>query len=142
MIKCAGVYLSLNGTVIANNSYVDIDSIGSDDNGALICHTDCRILPNETAEGNWYYPNGTVVEMADNRMADNISVSFISSRGQREIRLLHIVNSCLTTDSEGLGIFYCMVTDTYDASQILYINICELHLISLAFIYKTSSEIQ
>ena len=34
------VYLSLNGAVIPNNSYVDISSIGSvDENTALFCNT-------------------------------------------------------------------------------------------------------
>ena len=139
---CAGVYLSLNGTNITNNSYVDIDSIGSDDNGALICHTDCCMSPNVTAEGNWYYPNGTVVRTAKDYMDDNASAAFfVSNRSQREIHLLRTMNNHSAIDSERLGHFYCVITDTNDTNHTLFINICELHL-CLAFIHRTSSAIQ
>ena len=128
----AGVYLSLRGVAIANNSYVNIDSIGSDDASALLCHTDktdccnATLSPNGTTEGNWYYTNGDAVGTHDENegsaltMDDMSATSFTVNRGPSEVRLL-LANS----PQEG-GNFYCEVPDADDISQMLYVNICEL----------------
>ena len=120
--------MSLNGTVIANNSYVDIDSIGSHESEALICHTDCCMSTNEITEGNWYYPNGTMVRMAE----DNMGVHIYPYMYLFLDNLLNV---------ERFGRFYCVVNDTNDTNHTLYINICEL-LLCPASIHITSSAIQ
>ena len=127
-----GVHLSHRGVAIANNSYVDIDSIGSDDDGALLCHTDktdcCNstIAPNGTTEmsGHWYNPYGVAIESQDDNeeatMGDMSATSFAVSRGQNVIRLSQVNSS-----SRELGHFYCEVPDANDINQMLYISICE-----------------
>ena len=136
--SCVGVYLSLNGDRIDNNSYVDIDSIGSNETGALLCHTNrtgcCSgsISPNEPVEGsNWYYPNDTVVRMAmaDNSTTDNVcTAAFNSNRGQDEI-LLFQNPGCYSARKTGR--FRCVIPDDNDINQTLYVNICELHFCNI-----------
>ena len=57
------VYLSLNGTVIPNHGYVEIDDIGSTDDTALLCHTN-RPPPTPgcaNSGGDWFAPDRTRV---------------------------------------------------------------------------------
>ena len=62
----ADVYLSLNGIVIPNNDYVDISDIGSDDDTALLCHTNQPPPPGSAnSGGNWYGPEYLVVMFQD-----------------------------------------------------------------------------
>ena len=106
----AGIHLSLRGTTVTNNSYVDIDSIGTSDNDAdaLLCDTDSE-------DGDWYYHNDTVVK--DVSAANNTS-AFVSNRNEMVIKLFR------TNTSTVGGQFYCMANDT---NQILiYVTICEL----------------
>ena len=101
-------YLSLGGIKIANNSHVDIDSIGTidSDTDALLCHTD-------SADGNWYNSNGSIV--GNESIADNTS-AFVSDRDPTSVKLFRT-----NTSSMG-GQFYCTVNGTPHS----YINICEL----------------
>ena len=62
----ADVYLSLNGTVIPNNGYVEISDIGSDDDTALLCHTNQPPPPGcANSGGDWFAPDGTRVSGSD-----------------------------------------------------------------------------
>ena len=124
----AGVYLSLGGTKIANNSFVDIDSIGSNDTSALLCHTNkldcCNYMSlNETEQGNWYFDNGTAHEEITATNTSNML--FVSNRGQGVIRLLlnHLVDNNTETM---IGHFYCLISDANGTDHTIHVNICEL----------------
>ena len=92
VLYAAGVHFSLRGTEIANNSFVDIDSIGSDDTGALLCHTDnpncCNSTEslNDSVIANWYFDNGTAYEQIT--ATDKSDTYFVSNRGEHVIKLL------------------------------------------------------
>ena len=120
----AGVYLSLGGTVIANNSFVDIDSIGSNDTSALLCHTNETHCCSST-DTNWYYENGTAVrnigDIPDN---DSSDVVFVSSRGQSVINLLLSQHADKNTTERGH--FYCLISDADGLNHTLHVNICKL----------------
>ena len=61
------VYLSLNGDIIPNHGYVEIDDIGSTDDTALLCHTN-RPPPTPgypNSGGNWFAPDRTRVDGTD-----------------------------------------------------------------------------
>ena len=129
----AGVYLTLRGTVLANNSFVDINSIGSNNSSALLCHTNetdcCRstdtMLPNPSIVANWYYDNGTAVrnigDIPDN---DSSDVVFVSSRGQSVINLLLSQHADKNTTERGH--FYCLISDADGTNHTLHVNICKL----------------
>ena len=52
--------MSLKGVSIPNDSYVDINDIGEGDNALLCCCSKSRT-------GEWYFPNGSQVEIQGTR---------------------------------------------------------------------------
>ncbi len=76
--------------VYANKSVLDINLLGEGfvtDGGALECHTDnttCCRRDDGTAAGEWYYPDGTVIEGGG---TFNDSTGFYRTRGHMFIRL-------------------------------------------------------
>lgn len=119
---------------IANNSYVDMDSIGSDDDSALHCHTNNISCCNDhkvsgTVIGNWYSANGEALDNIMTMMASGdgrevyLSQSSLSvSRGQGVV--------CLLRQQQGtpieLGQLYCEVPDDKGVNKTLFINLSEL----------------
>ena len=59
------VSFGLTGPALANNSYVDLSTVGSaDDSNSVVCHTDldtCCGSPQGPHRGNWSFPDGTVL---------------------------------------------------------------------------------
>ena len=104
-VYTAGVYLSLRGTIIANNSHVDIDNIGttSNDTDALLCHTD-------GVDGDWYHNNTNITSSVNNMSA------FISNKNQTVVKLFRKTSDTTTIG----GQFYCRTNGT------LIINIRKL----------------
>ena len=108
--------MSLRGTPINNDGFVDANDTGSDnDVNALLCltnATDCCGGDNRT--GDWFFSNGSIVgSFTDN--GRNVSNDFFSrNRGQSVVRLNRYNNP-----SER-GRFRCeLLGDT------IYVNICE-----------------
>ena len=63
------VSFGLTGPALANNSYVDLSTVGSaDDNSdSVVCHTDlatCCSGAQGVHRGNWSFPDGTVLPFA------------------------------------------------------------------------------
>ena len=110
-----GVFLSLKGQFIANNSYVYIDDIGEYDD-ALLCHTNktdcCYLLPYRA--GEWYFPNGASVVNLGRSYGE-----FYRDRGPQVVRL----NRRKGTFATARGIFRCEVPDANYNMQTIYINI-------------------
>ena len=115
-----GVSLSLNGTTIANDSYVDVNDIGHVNDSALLCHTNksdcCR--SNNVNISNWFFPNDTRVQSFEIFLGKNTS-SFSRNRGDRVVRLLRA-----RTPAER-GRFYCQVPDVNGVIQTIFVNIGE-----------------
>ena len=113
----SGVYLSLKGVYLANNSYVDVDDIGEDEN-ALICYTNktsCCHRPYWV--GEWLFPNGSNVQIVGWNQNSGASGFFYRNRGDRVVRLNRYGNPLET------GHFYCQLPDANDVIQILHVNI-------------------
>ena len=110
----AGVYLSVNGTVIANNSDISIMVIGEGDDGALLCFTDlhqCCSSNSDLSEevGQWYFPNQSAVEN---------SGDMYMNRGHGVVRLHRKKNVTMPT-----GVFHCEIPDASGTSQNIYIGV-------------------
>ena len=131
MFVLSGVTLSLNGVNITNNGYVLVTDIteggfgvtGMDD-GGLLCITDrsdcCRVIhnPNGGGQGEWYFPNGTSVQIQGTRYGDSI---FYRNRDTKLVRLNRVGNP-----SER-GRFRCEVPNADGVMVNLYVNIGENH---------------
>ena len=112
--------LSLKGAVIANDSYVDENDIGENDN-ALHCHTDkldcCNQLPNRA--GEWFFPNGSKVTVKGKA---NVSSQdyYYRNRGQTVVLLNRVKNP------PEKGRFRCEVPNAGEELQITYVNtVCD-----------------
>lgn len=103
--------MSLNGKTITNNSFIDIDSIGSNDTSALLCHISSTESCNGTITGNWFYHNGTPVTTFEdiNATRNSNETFFVTNRNQSVIQL-HWYQPASDSSSE-IGHFYCMAED-------------------------------
>ena len=59
-------YVSFNLTALADHSYVNISTVGSetDNSDSVVCHTDlstCCSGPQGIHRGNWSFPDGTIL---------------------------------------------------------------------------------
>ncbi|CAI8055357.1 Protein sidekick-2, partial [Geodia barretti] len=107
------VYLSLNGEIFRNHSYVDISDIGSTDNTALQCITN-RLPPagSPNSGGDWFAPDKTRV--------DGTAVpGFTRTRGPMVVRLKRNT----ATDPAAEGIYHCEVMDNTETEQRVYVGI-------------------
>ena len=152
IFAAVGVSLKLLGATIPNNSLVDLDDIlyrapipccdVNPSNArpdlhdqALLCVTDledCCDAP-RTVQGDWYYPNGTVVPLGEK----GGRATFRSNRGPNEvidgrqfygsIRLFRRWGN-----PQEKGRYRCELPSAADpnVTLILYVNICKLHTIS------------
>ena len=116
---CTGVYLSLKGTVYANDSAVSVREIGKQNNG-LHCITDKRsCCMTVVRTGEWLFSNGSRVPDA----YDSSSRSFYTSRGDDGTVTLNRLNSNVTSPT---GLFCCVVPDATDTLQTVCIYISKL----------------
>ena len=111
------MFLSLNGHFIANNSYVDVDDIGEDDD-ALLCHTDkpdcCNpFLVYGIRAGEWYYPNGSRVGIQGGYQDE-----FYRNRRAQVVRLNRRQGTFTAR-----GLFRCEVPDASGIIQTVFVNI-------------------
>ena len=132
-----GVYLSLRGTVYANNSIILLNDIGETDfyrtapplnysNNGLQCITDrkpcCRGGPvfYYGVFGHWFFPDGRMVYYGKYN-----GVAIHRNRGYNDgtINLNHDKNS---TAMSPTGLFCCVVPDATDTYQTLCANIGKL----------------
>ena len=113
----AGVYLSLNDVIYANNSIIPITEIGETSttvtsNTGLQCITDrrpcCNSCPNRY--GEWYFPDGTTVPSS----SYYYNSLFYRNRGDDGTVNLNRVNASVTMPT---GQFCCMVHDAADTEQ-------------------------
>ena len=116
---CAGLFLSLKGTPIDDDGFVDATDIEGGNN-ALLCHTnatDCctgALSPGGVAEGDWKFPSGTAVgSFSTNNNAGGTNF-FFRNRDQSVVRL-----NRQDSPSER-GRFHCSLRNS-----LIYVNICE-----------------
>ena len=114
-----GVYLSLGGLEIINNSIIFITEIGQIEHGGLQCITDkmpCCAYPNRA--GDWFFPNRTVV------YAYYYNYGFYQSRGYDGNITLNRPFSAVVSPT---GLFCCTVPDARGVNHILCVNISKLY---------------
>ena len=106
----------LNGALIDNDSYVDVDDIGVGDT-ALLCHTDkddCCHLEGSRS-GEWYFPSGAQVLVEG--IANANRSYFFRNRDQSVVRLNRINNP------PERGQFRCEIPNTGGEMQTIHVNI-------------------
>ena len=101
--------MSLNGSSIANNSFINVDDIGEGDNALLRCTNkiDCCGEPMANRAGEWYYPNGASVGIMGGSTDE-----FYRNRGPQVVRLHHRQGTPIER-----GLFRCEVPDASNTIQ-------------------------
>ena len=115
-LECiTGVYLSMNGEVIGNNTEVSITTIGEDENDALLCFTDLfQFLDYSTVNdsfndtGTWYFPNFSAV---------GTSGDIYITRDPGVVRLHRRNNITMPT-----GQFHCEILDANRTNQSIFVQ--------------------
>ena len=105
------MFLSLDGGIIPNNSYVAISAIGSTDSTALICYTNRPppVYGNDNSAGNWFAPDGTRVYQK----------GFRRNRDPMQLRLIRDIS----TDPPQEGIYWCDIEDKNLVQHQLYVGL-------------------
>ena len=121
----SGVFLSLNGVTIPNDGYVIVNDIGIGMTG-LHCNTDrsdcCHASdhPDDVAQGQWYYPDGSEVRDYTTESAVNPSGNYFTrDRRAGKVRL----NS--NGNPPERGRFRCEVPNASGINVTLYANLGE-----------------
>ena len=100
-------YLHLRGQNLTNHSYVDLNEVGTGNNG-LQCHTDLRNCCSSAQgdlRGDWYFPSGERLLFTSSNPN-----SFYEARGAQRVNLYR--PSRVTSPT---GIFYCKIP--YDSNN-------------------------
>ena len=108
--------LSLGTKPLANNSVVVITDIedGRSGGSPLICATTFTPCCKVGKQGEWYYPDGTVVP--DSTANEDF---FRSRNDDGELRLNRIRNNAMTPT----GIFHCELPVSDNVTQTLYVGV-------------------
>ena len=106
--------LSLGTTPLTNNSVVNITDIGAGADGSrLICATTFTPCCKDGKQGEWYYPDGTMVPDS------TANEDFFRNRGDDgEVRLNRRNNAISPT-----GIFHCELPVSDNVTQTLYVGV-------------------
>ena len=108
------VYLSLNGKVIPNHGYVEINDIGSSDTTALLCHTNRPPPPGSVASGgDWFAPDWT-------RVGTLGSTDVPGFERNGDLMLVRLRRNSGTPDE---GIYRCEVYDATEVPQTVYVGL-------------------
>ena len=108
----ADLFLSLRGTPIDSDGFVDVYDIGSSNDTALLCltnETDCCTM----GLGVWQFPNGTVL-LTHHSLGGGAYTGFGRNRGPSVVRLFRF------NSPPQRGRFSCDLL-----GSTIYVNICE-----------------
>ena len=97
LVPFTDVYLSLDDDIIPNHGYLDISGIGSNDDSALLCHTN-RPPGSTHSGGDWFAPDGTRVFLS-------AVPGFTRTRDPMVVRLWR------TSGDPPEGIYRCTIED-------------------------------
>ena len=119
-----GVYLSLKGTVYANNSLIPITEIGETNpdihlNEGLQCITDRMSCCKTGKAGEWYFPDGTGVPVLGTVADGNRATTFYRNRGDNGTVNLNRVNTNVMSPA---GLFCCQVHNTLNQTACINIG--------------------
>ena len=123
------MYITIRNASVSDNGYIPFDLIGTGKNSeAVLCHTDDPSCCDKDRDnpGNWYYPNGSLVESLTSIEGQGGSLhNFARNRGTGEsvVRLYRTKNN---NSAPERGRFRCDIHDADGSCYQLYVNICKL----------------
>ena len=126
-------YLTFMDNNISNHSYVDLNTVGTENTTEVQCHTDlhtCCSGAQGPDRGDWYFPNG-------NRLPFHNYANMYEGRGDRQVVLQY-------TGSGGTSGIYCCIIETVavndnDGRETVYVGLytsggeCSLLLLKIEY---------
>ena len=100
-------YVSFNGMVLANLSYVNLLLVNNTESGSVQCHTDlstCCRSTNGVHRGDWFFPNGSVLGFRGSSDDD-----IVETRGPQRVDLRRRNNGSAS------GIYHCSIATVASA---------------------------
>ena len=94
-------YVSFNGTVLANHSYVNLLLVNNTESGSVQCHSDLGTCCRSEAgihRGDWFFPNGSVLGFISSSDDD-----FVENRASQRVDLRRRNNGSAS------GIYHCSI---------------------------------
>ena len=112
-------FVSFMGQALADHSYVDLSTVGSDNSNSVQCHTDlntCCSGPQGSHRGDWYFPDGTRLPFSgdtnEGRGAQRVDLRQTSATGPTGIyrcdiptRAVHDVIDISVRDTVYVGLY-------------------------------------
>ena len=137
LCRTDGVWVSILGANVTNNSYVALDDlIATNETTGLHCNTNkmgcCRGSDASMRCGNWYFPNNSRVLFI--AQISDVGAAFVRNRDDRGIvRMFCSIrgSSCsmqsVSTASLLRGRYRCEVPNASNINITSYVNICTLY---------------
>ena len=95
-------YVSFNGEIYANHSYLDLTLVGNMDSNKVLCHTSLRQCCSGAQgplRGDWYFPSGSRLPFPDHAMN-----AIAQQRADKRVELVRVNNGDVS------GIYRCNIT--------------------------------
>ena len=122
IIHIAGVYLSLNGEVISNHSYLEISDIGSTAETALVCNTPYLYNGSDNEVGNWFGPDDTWVRWIDCPQESCVGTLYPGFGRSRAPGIARLIRDIVSGDPLE-GMYRCEIQDTTRTLQTVYVGL-------------------
>ena len=122
-------YLTFMGNNILNHSYVDLNTVGTDNTNDVMCHTDltsCCSGRQGPDRGDWYFPNGNKLlfsgssNVYERRAAQVVVVRYTGSGGTSGIYHCDIETNAVN-DNDGHESVYVGLYTSGGEESVLYV---------------------
>ena len=125
LIVHSGVYLSLGGSIVPQDSTIFINDIGISSPNQLVCVSDRKLCcQNQPQYGGWYlYPNRSQVAHISERPTPTAFHCDRNNRG--EISLYR--TATYTNVKSPVGQFCCETKDSDNTTRTLCVTVCEYY---------------
>ena len=137
-------FLTFMDNYIPNNSYVEFDAVGSDNNSEVQCHTDLHLCCSRRQgpdRGDWYFPNGNRLQFSGNvyesRGAEQVNLRYTGSSGTSGIYRCDIETSAIK-NNDGRDSVYVGLYTSGGEINVLYVILCRVINI-LKYVYTQDS---
>ena len=121
-------YLTFKGDNIPNHSYVDLNTVGTENNETVQCHTDlltCCGSAQGPDRGDWYSPNGNRLQfsgdVAESRSAQLVVLFYTGSGGTSGIYRCDIETVAVNNNDGHETVYVGLYTSGGGEWSVLYV---------------------
>ena len=115
--ECKGVSLEFGPKFLKNNTLISTNKIGEKQE-ALFCSTDRNLCCNNSIDGNWYLPNGSMIT---NQQVIDSNHTFYVIWDFQTVGLNYMNSN--NPNSLPIGIYHCEMVDENNTVNHLYVGI-------------------